>query len=242
MIKYHKHYYFDTKEAAKLLGLSEYTIRRLIHSDNPLQQLRAQKLPLNKKSYLIQFEDLLEFAKKRKKTDLLKEQLQKIAGPAGIAALLPVAGTVLGAAAALPLPIFPFLAAGTAVSALAGVGRSLLGGGDEGDEENRTPEDSSLLRETPLFSETEIQSSRELLTTVLAYVTEQKELLAKSVEELEYLRDQAGVSMRGLKLSLQKMPTGEEKDMALVSYHVLALERIKIQRALRQKKASQAKK
>lgn len=65
MIKRDGKYYCDTKDAATLLGTSEYTIRRLINSKNESKRIKAEKFPDNRKSYNISFDSLFEYAKKK---------------------------------------------------------------------------------------------------------------------------------------------------------------------------------
>lgn len=78
MIKYNDEYYCDTKEAAVLLGISEYTVRRLINSDNPEKKIPAIKLPGEKKSYRILFKDIFDYAKKNGKRETFRENLNKL--------------------------------------------------------------------------------------------------------------------------------------------------------------------
>lgn len=78
MIKYNDAYYCDTKEAAVLLGISEYTVRRLINSDDPEKKIPAIKLPGEKKSYRILFKDIFDYAKKNGKRDTFRENLNKL--------------------------------------------------------------------------------------------------------------------------------------------------------------------
>lgn len=78
MIQYNGKFYCSTKEAAVLLDIPEYTIRRLINSDEASKKIKAEILPGYKKKYSILFDDLFEYAKNNKKEHNFQENIKKL--------------------------------------------------------------------------------------------------------------------------------------------------------------------
>lgn len=76
MIKYKGKPYCDTKEAATLLDIPEYTIRRLINSKDLSKKIPAEKV--DGKSYGIPADDLFEYAKENGKEHTFQKNIYKL--------------------------------------------------------------------------------------------------------------------------------------------------------------------
>ena len=76
MIEYKGKFYCDTKDAATLLDIPEYTIRRLINSKDLSKKIPAEKV--DGKSYGILFDDLFKYAKENGKEHIFQENLDKL--------------------------------------------------------------------------------------------------------------------------------------------------------------------
>lgn len=242
MIKYKGEFYCDTKDAATLLDVPEYTIRRLINSDNPDKKIKAEKIPGNKKSYVIPFDDLIEYAKKNgkeltfqaniKKLKLKPSEKKSLFGIMGKALPFVAGGSLLGAALATAFtPIAAFAGVGMAAAAAADIIASKSSHGastDDVDVEHDQVNDTH--QETGL---TTGESTADIVKFSLSYFNDQSTLLNRSPKELRYLSHQTEVSLQGIDIGLEKAETIDEKELLKVMWYALKIQEIKIKSILR---------
>lgn len=237
MIKYKGEFYCDTKDAATLLDIPEYTIRRLINSKDLSKKIPAEKI--DGKSYGIFFGSLLKYAKENGKESLLQKNIDKLKiKQTEKKVLLDIMGKKTDfadsslIAPALLVAFAPIIAA----AGLSFLGSSIYKNNVQSLNENSVDEDNVEQNQTNNTVQDSNLTSKwntaDILSLSLEYFKNQAELLDKTREELDYLLEQTKVSIRGIRINLKKTKEEDEKDQLKVMEHALEIQKIKIKSAI----------
>lgn len=236
MIKYKGKPYCDTKEAATLLDIPEYTIRRLINSKDLSKKIPAEKV--DGKSYGILANDLFEYAKENGKEDIFRANIYKLQITQAEKKLL-LDITVDKASPISECPSFIASTVRIAFPAIAAalddwvahVANNMKSSNKQyADEEDiKQNQTNAIVQDSNLIPE---RNMVDILFFSLEYFKNQTELLGKTREELDYLFEQTQVSIRGIRINLKKAKEEDAKDQLKVMEHALEIQKIKIKSAI----------
>lgn len=228
MIKYKGKLYCNTKDAAILLDIPEYTIRRLINSKDLSKKIPAEKV--DGKSYGIPADDLFKYAKENGKEHTFRENIKKLQiKPAEKKLLLDIMGKAS--------PIFSggLLIASTIAAILDDLDAHIANNMKSSNKQYADEEDikqnqtNAIVQDSNLIPE---RNMADILFFSLEYFKNQTELLGKTREELDYLLEQNRVSIRGIRINLKKAKEEDAKDQLKVMEHALEIQKIKIKSAI----------
>lgn len=222
MIKYKGKLYCNTKDAAILLDIPEYTIRRLINSKDSSKKIPAEKV--DGKSYGIPADDLFKYAKENGKEHIFRENIKKLQiKPAEKKLLLDIVGK------ASPIFAGGLLMASAIAAVLGDLGAHIANNMKSSNEQYADEEDIEQNQTNAIVQDSNLTP---ILSFSLEYFTNQTELLGKTREELDYLLKQTQVSIRGIRINLKKAKEEDAKDQLKVMEHALEIQKIKIKSAI----------